>query len=95
MVFIVTDQDREMMEAFRARRGLRSLAEALRTMIQESGEKHPPPKVITPAEIHAVMAKLRSQQETHDDIVRSMQKPDVPMMTRKSFNPQPKPGKKR
>ena len=36
MVFIVTDNDRELMEAYRARRGLRSLADALRTMIRDT-----------------------------------------------------------
>jgi len=35
MIFDLTDEDKALLEAFRALRGLRSLAEALRTLIRE------------------------------------------------------------
>jgi hypothetical protein len=41
MVFLLTDDDREALEAFRAGRGCRSLADALRTLIRDTRKPTP------------------------------------------------------
>jgi hypothetical protein len=92
MVFILTDAHRDMLEAFRAKRGLRSAAEALRVLIEDSAVA-PAARPARTAPGPTAREIARALGEPGDSSVGSATG-SVPTLQRKAFNPQPKKGKR-
>ena len=93
MIFDLTDEDRQALEAHRIRLGLRSHAEALRALIRGEGpatamaEPTDPRPSFSHGRSKTVVApakRVRTEPAIHVE---------VPTFERKAFNPRPKTGK--
>jgi hypothetical protein len=94
MIFDLTDDDRQALEAHRIRLGLRSHAEALRSLIRGEGpalamaEPPVPRPSFSLGRSKTVLAPAKRERTVPDTHVA------VPTFQRKAFNPQPKGGKR-
>lgn len=96
MIFDLTDDDREALEAHRIRLGLRSHAETLRALIRGPGGE---PAMAAPPAPKPSFSRGRSktvavlEKRARATAVAEAQCATVPRYERKTFNPQPKKGK--